>query len=555
MTVVAERSLFSTLGVAPLAGRTFAANDPATVAVISHEFWTRWFGGRPSAIGATISIDGEAVTVIGVMPASFQFPYGNSSTIRGVGSDSRLDLWVPMYPLGQPLRGRSAAVARLKATADLRAAQAELAAIAARQDALQSDATLRGRSIRLETLSNAVVTASVRRPLFFLLAAVAMVLALACANVMNFSLVRMTVRGREVAVRGALGAGPFRLVRQFLTESLLLSAAGGVVGFWIAKISTSWLLAAAGAQLPRAREIAFEWPVFLFLLGVCALTGAAFGLVPALMTRHVQPQSLLTEFSGHSTMSAAHRRLRDGLVIAEVTLAFLLAMGATLLVRELVRLRNVDPGLVSTNVVTFHLGHRSTPQTDTRQFYEIADRVRQLPAVRAAGFTQMLPLQNWGWFSVSTDFVPKGQPPASPPFQIELRYVTSGYFEAMGIPLTRGRVFTDRDTRDAPRVIVINETLARRYFADGGAVGTETNRGTIVGVVRDVRQVHLDRPSNPEIYYPIAQNWSQLSELGMTLIVKTRERPRAGHRRRPLDRAGGQSNSRGLQRQDARSGH
>ena len=222
-------------------------------------------------------------------------------------------------------------------------------------------------------------------------------------------------------------------------------------------------------------------------------------------------------------MGTRSRRLRDGLVIVEVALALVLAVGAAVLIRELVRLRNTDPGLVTKNVVTFHVGHRMSPATDVRQFYDIAERVERLPAVRAAGFTQLLPLQNWGWASNSIDFQERGRPPERREFPIELRFVTPGYFRALGIPV-RGRAFTDRDDGHAPFVILINETLARKSFPGEDPIGKTTTRGTIVGVVGDVRQATLDRPSVPELYTPIAQNWSQVSELGLTLVVNTTDR-------------------------------
>ena len=238
-------------------------------------------------------------------------------------------------------------------------------------------------------------------------------------------------------------------------------------------------------------------------------------------------QSALQQTSGRSTMSAGQRRVRDGLVVAEVAMAFVLAIGAAMLIRELVRLRNTHPGMETANVLTLHLGHRMTPGTDVRQFYEIARRARELPGVRAAGFIQMLPLQNWGWTANSIDFVVRGRPPITPVFPIQLRYVTPGYFEALGIPIVKGRGFTDRDEQGATPVILVNETLARRLVGDDDPTGQITTRGMIAGVVRDVRQEHLDRPSVPELYYPVAQNWSQLSDLGMTLVVAARERPEA----------------------------
>ncbi len=286
-------------------------------------------------------------------------------------------------------------------------------------------------------LSESVVSASVRRPLFVLFGAVAIVLALACANVTNLSLVRTTLRSREVAVRAAIGAGRSRLVRQFLTESLFLSLAGGLVGLAIAWVGTNRLMLAVAGQMPRAHEVSLDWRVFLFLSAVCVVAGAVAGLVPALMAMRTNTQSVLQESGGHSTMGAGQRRLRDALVVAEVALACVLAVGAAVLIRELGRLRATDMGMVTSKVVTFHVGHRMTPQTDQNQFYEIADRVAQLPGVRAAGFIQMLPLQNWGWSSNSSDFRRRGEPAPPATFPIELRYVTPGYFQALGIPIRK----------------------------------------------------------------------------------------------------------------------
>jgi predicted permease len=215
-------------------------------------------------------------------------------------------------------------------------------------------------------------------------------------------------------------------------------------------------------------------------------------------------------------------RLRDGLVVIEVALAFVLAVGAGVLIRELVRLKNTHTGMETRNIVTFHLGRRMTPDRSARQFYEIEERVKHVPGVRAAGLTQLLPLQNWGWSSNSSVFYVRGRgAPTTPPYQIELRYVTPGYFDALGIAIRRGRSFTATEDSSTTPVILINQTLARRAFGDEDPIGKETTRGMIVGVVDDVRQVNLDQESRPEIYYPAAQNWSQVNELGMTLVVRT----------------------------------
>ena len=526
MTVRGEADFFRMLGTPAAIGRTFAPGDPLTAVVISEEFWRRELNAAQDAVGATLTLDDQVVTVVGVMPASFQFPYGAASLLPGVAAEARTDIWMPFdrpHPLGRVAN----VIARLKPGVSIGAAESELKVIARRLEA-EFPETNAGRTVYLEPLADAVVAPPLRRVLFLLFGAVGLLLALACANVANLLLARMSIRGKEVAVRAALGAARSRLVRQFLTESLVLSLAGGVIGLAITWWGTGELVRLTAPHLPRAREVGLDWRVFTFLLGLCTLTAVALGLVPALMADRdagFTAQSALQVASGRGTAAYASRRLRSGLVVAEVAIAFVLACGASMLIRELVRLRNTDSGMTTTNVVTFHLGHRMTPQTDVRQFYDIESRVAGLPGVRAAGFIQMLPLQNWGWTSHSSDFVVRGRPPLTPVFPIQLRYVTPGYFETLGIPIRLGRDITPRDDPGAPRVILINETLARRYFGDDDPTGQVTTRGIIAGVVADVRQENLDRPSVPEIYYPVAQNWSQLSELGMTLVVSTRDRP------------------------------
>ena len=529
MTVRTDAGFFEMLGVAPLGGRTLDANDTSSVAVISERFWREQLDADPSALGTALTLDDQPVTVVGIMPASFQFPYGAASLLPGVASEIRTDLWQRFDPPNRPVSRIGSVTGRLKAGVPLSAAESELKSIARRIEEEFPEAN-RGRSVYLEPLAEAVVAPTIRRVLFLLFGAVGLLLALACANVANLSLARMSVRAKEVAVRAALGAGRGRLVRQLVTESLVLSLAGGVVGLLIAGLGTVQLIQAAATHIPRAHEVAADWRVFAFLLSICTVTGVALGVAPAIGAARGdarKTQSALQQTNSRTTMSAGQRRVRDGLVVAEVAMAFVLAIGAAMLIRELVRLRNTDPGMQTANVLTLHLGRRMTPQTDVLQFYEIARRSRELPGVRAAGFTQMLPLQNWGWTSNSSDFVVRGRPPVTPVFPIQLRYVTPGYFEALGIPIVKGRGFTDRDEQGATPVILINETLARRYFGDDDPTGQVTTRGAIAGVVRDVRQQHLDRPSVPELYYPVAQNWSQLSDLGMTLVVASRERPEA----------------------------
>ena len=529
MTVRGEPDFFTVLGVAPIAGRTWTGADPPTVAVISEGFWRRRLGGDLSVIGSVLRLDDEAFTIVGIVPGWFQFPYRAGSLLPGVATQARTDVWMPFPSVSRTRMGN--VVARLKPGVSLAAAQGELTAVAARLIA-EDPERHKGRSLGAVPLGEAVVAAPIRRVLFILFGAVGLVLALACANVTNLSLARMALRTREVAIRSALGASRIRLVRQFLTESLTLSVAGGTIGLALAWWGTNRIMQVAAAYVPRSHEIATDWRVFLFLFAACALTGAVLGVAPAAFAARRDTRDVLQQTGTQATASRAQRSLRDMLVIAEVAMAVMLAVGAALLIRELVRLRRTDSGMVTTNVVTVHVGHRMTPRNrerphdaDVRQFYDISERAAQLPGVLAAGFTQLLPLQNWGWTSSSVDFRVRGVPHEQPVFPIQLAFVTPDYFRALGIPIVRGRGFTRADDRDAPGVVLINQALARRYFGDRDPTGLDTTRGVIVGVVGDVRQTHLDRHAVPEIYYPIAQNWSQVSDLGMTLVVSTADPP------------------------------
>jgi predicted permease len=404
-------------------------------------------------------------------------------------------------------------IGRLKTGVTQEAATAELSARAVRvQDASRDP---RGRvGVRIAPLTH-VVLGPISRSLWMLFAAVGLVLAAACANVANLLLSRMPVRTREVVTRAALGASPRRLVRQFLTESLLLALAGGIGGVVIAWQGSALLVARASAVIPRAHEVAVDWRVFSFLLVICLATAGLFGLAPALAAARVDVAEGTRSSGGHATMGGAYGRIRDGLVVVEVALAFLLALGAAVVLREVVQLRNTDTGMAIENVLTLHL----TPRATAQDYYSIEDRIARLPGVAGAGFTQLVPLQNWGW---DADFAIRGRPAnRSEPSRAELRYVTPGYFRAVGIPVLRGRGFLLSDSADAPRVILINDALARQYFGSDDPVGVDLDRGTIVGVVGSVRQVALDRPAKPEIYYPAAQNVTMAPDTGMSLMVRS----------------------------------
>ena len=520
VAVRTEPAFFPILGVPALHGRVYDASDGAATVVLSEGFWRRTFGGNPDIIGRSLILDDRPYSVVGIMPDSFQFPYRAGASLNGPGAMQRNDVWTPFEQPLAPQARLGSVIGRLKSGVTLPAAQSELNAIATHIDAIVSNNN--GQGISISSLADSIVPAATRRLLLLFFAAVVIVLALACANVANLSLARIMGRQREVAVRAALGASLSRLGRQFLTESLFVAFTGGLAGVVLGWWGLKRLLAAAAPYLPRAHEIGVDWRVLLFAFAICAAAGVAVGMVPALIAARRDPRAALHESSGQSTMSAQQRCLRDSLVVVEVALAFALGIAAAAVFRQLVRLQRTDAGIAPHSVLTFHLGQRrGAVPPDGRRFYEIADRVARLRGVQAAGFAQMLPLQSWGWTANAQTFVVRGRPQRTDEFPIELRFVTPGYFQAMGIPIRRGRGFTTADTPATPGVIIINEALARRAFPGEDPIGLVTTRGTIVGTIGDVRQAGLDQPSAPELYTPIAQNWSQVSDLGMTLVART----------------------------------
>jgi predicted permease len=494
-TVRADGSFFATLGVAALHGRTFRDSDPPTVVVASFGFWRRHFAGDPAAVGRSITLDGEFFTLLGVMPERFQFPYRSTPT----------DLWTPWAPRTEPTSRLDAVIGRLRPDVTVDAARRELSA--------RSAGLMPGRHSNVTRLGD-VIGGPVRRSLLVLLGAVGFVLLAACANVANLLLARAAARRRDLAVRRALGAGRGRLIRQSLAESLLLAISGGVVGLLIGKGGSHLLLTFASSHLPRAGEIGFDWRVFAFLTAVCVLTGVGVGLVPALGSMRGTLQHDLTI---GERGSAVHGRLQDGLVVAEIALAFMLIVGAGLLLRTFLNLQRTPTGFTADGVLTLHLA-----VADAGDSRALIDRVSRIPGVTAAGFISLLPLQHSNWFG---RFAMAGRPGDG---SAEFRYVTPRYFDAIGIPLRRGRGLTDADTADAPKVLLVNEALAARYFPNEDPIGRVlTDRGTIVGVVGDVRQSRLDRPADPEIYYPVAQNFAQLRSVGSTMVVRSAMPPEA----------------------------
>lgn len=485
-TVAAERGLFRLLGVAALLGKTFGDADPPDVAVASYGFWKSNLRGDASAIGRSINLDGERFTLVGVMPEGFQFPYAPS--FRGV--------WIPWAAPAElrrhPTWRVEAVVARLKPGVGIEAARQELNAM---------EAPSQGRRIVRIRLLKEVVSGGARLSLLVLFGAVSMVLLVACVNVANLLLARTASRAREIAIRAAAGAGRLRLMRQFLTESLVLALGGGAAGLGIGVLGRRLLLRVAAAEIPRAEEIGLDWRVFAFLLVACVAAGIGFGLAPAIAAARGLASGLARRGVGST--------LREVLVVVEIAVAFVLLAGAGLLLRTFLNLQHTNPGLNVQNVLTMHVA-----LSGARESMAIEERVAQIPGVRAAGLISLLPLQDSGW---SGGFTIAGRPGVH---ETELRYVTPGYFRAMGIPLRRGREFSPQDGPTTARVIVINESLARLYFPGEDPVGQRTDRGTIAGVVGDVRQVSLRDSAKPEIYYAVSQNFAQIHRLGSTLAVR-----------------------------------
>jgi putative ABC transport system permease protein len=514
--VATEPGLFDLLGVRPLAGRTFSNTDAENAVVISEGFWRRRFAGRASLDDWRIVLDGDPYTVLGIMPARFQFPY------RAVPTD----VWVPTeLPRTQNWFQRiDVAVGRLEGNATIDSAAAELRAIAQRLEPLSRSNP--SGTVTMTPLNEAVVGRS-RRAVLLFLGAAAMVLLIACANVANLLLARAEARKREVAVRMALGASRGRLLRQFLTESILLALLACGAAFFIAAAGTRLLLLLAGSQIVRASEVGLDLAVFAFLLVVGLSTGVGFGVTPAFYALKSDPSHTLTGQSARSSRGAKSRLLTNGLVVSEIALAFVLLTGAGLLLRAFVSLERVPSGIVTDHVLTLRMDTRgsqavrsspaetSSPVTPQgRYFGEIEERIREIPGVRDAGFITRLHIQSPG---NTAQFTIPGRPmtPNQRAFPVRVREVSPGYFRTLGIPLRTGRVFAERDSG-----IVVNEALVREHFPGENPIGRILDAGTIVGVVADVRQ-DLRRPAEPEIFRPLSQS----SYSAATLVVSTQLPP------------------------------
>jgi predicted permease len=517
--VNATASLFTTLGVAPLRGRAYTEEEdrPGSddVVVISHSLWQRRFGSDPSVVGRSVTLDGRPNTIVGVMPADFRFP------------DNDTDVWKPAAFSAELLspnnRGSHflSAVARLKPGFTAARATEEVAALARAQGQESPNTYSRGFGASVRPLQEEVVGPSVRTSLFVMLGAVGLVLLIACANVANLLLARAASRRKEVAVRTALGAGRVRIIRQLLTESVMLSVAGGAAGLMLALWGVDLLVTLAPEGTPRLGEVGLDARVVAFTFGVSLLTGVVFGLAPALHSSKVDPNESLKEGGRGGTETAGRGRLRSLLVVGEFALALVLLASAGLLVKSFARVLDESPGFDSRGVLTMRLvlpESKYGGYDQHRAFYSnLFARLRALPGVEAVGANNILPLSG---SRGSRTFLIEGRPVAQgqPKPEEQLRFVTPGYFEAMRVPLLRGRDFSDRDVNGQTRVALVSRSMAERHWPGEEAVGKRIayagiGRGEnqtpewieVVGVVGDVKHRGLDLESKPEIYVPVYQ--------------------------------------------------
>ena len=527
-------SLLPTLGVEPVRGRNFLPEETTKgrdrVVMITYGLWQRRFSGADDTVGKSVHLDNVDYQIVGILPHDFQF-------------ERPVEVWVPLTTTDPDVNVRNAhflsVIARLRPGVTEKAVAADLDAIAKYESDNFPDMfpPTAGFAFRARPYLEDIV-GDVRLPLYVLLAAVGFVLLIACTNVGNLLLAKAAPRQREIALRTALGARRYHLLRQLLTESILLAIIAGGIGVLLATWGTTALVALSPDSLPRAREIGFDWRVLAFTSVVALTTGIVFGLLPAIWGPRVDLTSALKEGSRGATGGGG--RLRKMLVVAEVALSVVLLVGAGLMLRSFSRLRSVNPGFRTDHALTLRISlpvpNSQISAADENRFVSFFDRalarVSELPGVTAAGASNMVPLDGNGTDRLIDieGYVPRDK--ADMP-DAQDRQVTPGWFAAMGIPLAHGRLIQPSDDEKAPRVLVVNESFAKRFFSNGDAIGKRVRLGklttdfpwaTIVGIVGDVRNFALDEPSEPTMYWPVAQIRATPS---LAIVVRTQGDPAA----------------------------
>jgi putative ABC transport system permease protein len=510
------------LGISPQIGREFLPEEGQpghnNVVILSHGLWQRRFGGDPNIINQTIRLDNQSYTIVGVMPATFYFLERN------------YELWTPLAFTPQQAQNRGGhniprVIGQLKPGVTVDQARTELSTLA-EQLAIEYPINA-GWNIKLLPLLESTVT-RIKPALLVLLGAVAFVLLIACANVANLLLARATGRQKEIAIRTALGAGRWRIVRQLLTESVLLSLGGGILGLLLAKWSLDILMKMAPQNLPRLSDVALDGRVLVFSAAITLLTGIVFGLVPALQASKPNINEAMKDGGRGSTEGGRRQLIRNTLVVLEVAAALVVLVGAGLITKTFIRLQHVDTGFNPDQAlaVTVSLPPAKYPEAQRIAFFQqLIEKVKPLPGVQSVGVTTLLPLSDK---DPTGSFVIQGRP-ALPPGTIQpttYSAVNADYFTAMGIPLLRGRFFTEHDRVNASAVIIVNETMVRKMFPDEDPIGKYITFGNpdknptwmeIVGVVGDVKHYALDRETTMQTYWPYTQD----TNASMTLVVRT----------------------------------
>ncbi|PYV39773.1 MAG: hypothetical protein DMG06_22235 [Acidobacteria bacterium] len=504
-------SFLTVLGVKPLLGRGILAQEDRPggprVVLLSHALWQRRFGAEASVIGEILALDGNNYTVVGVMPADFEFL-----------DNIKADLFVPLaLPDNAGLAGRTVTllnvIARLKPAVTLQRAESDLTTLNHRLQAtypVPFAQMMAGAQARVVPLHDKLV-GNVRPSLLVLLGAVGFVLLIACANIANLQLARAVTRQKEIAIRSALGADRLRLARQFLTESVLLAALGGAAGILLAPWGVGLLRAFGPEDIPRLASVRIDSVVLLFTGIIVLSTGILFGLVAVLAASKISPNSSLKEGGTRTTSSHERHRLRGILVVCELALALVLLTGSGLLIRSFLRLTRIDPGFNPRNVLTLRLSlplNRYREANQQRGFFqELIERVQALPGVSSVGVTSVLPTMG---ILMSAGVEIEGRPVA-PPGQGLSAAVETVSPASMGIPLVAGRFFDHQDTIAAPKVAIVNQSLARRFFPNESPIGRRLQVGdegwiSVVGVVGDVRQFGLVTQPSPQIFVPYLQS-------------------------------------------------
>ena len=506
-------NILTLLGVTPALGRNFLPEEEqpakAAVALLSHRLWQRRYAGDPRLIAQAIIIDGKSYTVIGILPAWLTQPG------MTLGNLSDPDVWIPVVPAASEQNRNFAnmrIVARLKLGVTPAKAQAEVDTLAARLEKQYPDSNT---NVRFGVVGlREQLTGRVSKALWILLGVVGCVLLIACANVANLLLARAASRQSEIAVRNALGATRPQLIRELLTECVVLGLTGGLLGLLLAYLGVTLMTSLSSGGIPRADEIGISRDVLLFTLLVSLLTGLAFGTVPAFQSSRSHLTEDLKEAKKGASGSVRHRRSLNALVVIEIALALVLVAGAGLMMRSFRSVLGIDPGFDPHNVLTFSAAlplatYKDQPQHV--QFFERAlAKIQALPGVQAAAGTFRVPVTGFATaiFAVQGKPVPTGQAPIA-----DYRAITVGYFRAIGIRLLKGRDFTERDNADAPDAVIVNEELARRSWPGEDPIGKRLQVGTeltrwrqVVGVVGNARLSGLEAKVDPAIYVPFPQN-------------------------------------------------